>query len=382
MARTINRLTDLAVRKAIKPGLYADGLGLYLRVGPTGGKSWIYRYWHGGKLHDLGLGPLHTIGLALARQRAQRYREQRFVDGVDPLAAKKSTKQAAMLEAAKTMTFEACAKAYIAAHEVGWRNGKHRPQWSSSLTTYVYPILGELSVGAIDTALVMRVIEPIWTAKAETASRVRGRIENILDWAKTRDYRAGENPARWKGHLENLLPHKNKVLQAARAATGRKEHYAAMPYDDLPVFMGELRQRDAATSARALEFVTLTLKRTEEVLGARRREIDRDATMTIFENGQTKVVHSPMWTIPAGRMKGEREHRVPLSAAATQCLSKWAALRAIQMATFSLANGASRSPISCGICKTTWGSARLRRCMASGQAFAIGHRSGAFRSPT
>jgi integrase len=198
------------------------------------------------------------------------------------------------VDAAKAVTFQQAAERMMASHEAAWRNPKHRAQWRATLATYVYPTFGGLSVGAVDTGLVLRVLEPIWTAKPETASRVRGRIETVLDWAKARGYREGENPATWRGHLDKLLPNRRKVK--------RVEHHAAMPYAALPSFMGELGRREGV-SARALEFAILTACRTGEVIGARWSEIEGD-----------------VWTIPADRMKAGAEHRVPLSRAALDLL--------------------------------------------------------------
>jgi integrase len=276
--------------------LIADGHGLYLRIGPTGAKRWVFRYRRDGRLHDMGLGPLHTVSLAEARSKALDCRRQRL-DGVDPLAAKREAAAKARVVDAKTMTFQACAEAYIAAHRAGWKNAKHAKQWPNTLRDYVYPILGELPVQAVDVALVMKAVEPIWTAKPETASRVRGRIESVLDWATARGYRSGgENPARWKGHLANLLPKKSKVR--------RVERHAALHYAALAEFMIELRQQDAV-SARAMEFAILTAARTGEVIGATWSEID-------FE--------SRIWAVPPERMKAGREHRVPLSESALSIL--------------------------------------------------------------
>ena len=188
------------------------------------------------------------------------------------------------------MTFNECTKQYLAAHSAGWRNAKHSAQWSSTLKTYVEPVIGSLSVHAIDTALVMKIIEPLWSKKPETASRLRGRIEAVLDWATVRGFRQGENPARWRGHLDKLLP--------ARARVRKVKHHAALPYDELPTFMIGLRAQEGV-AARALEFLILTAARTGEVIGARPDEI------------KDKV-----WTVPAGRMKASKEHRVPLSESA------------------------------------------------------------------
>jgi integrase len=310
MVRALNRLTDVIVKRATKPGLYADGGSLYLRVRPTGTRSWIFRYRRDGKLHDLGLGPAHTISLASARQRARQLREQRY-DGVDPLAAKKARQIAAKIEAAKAMTFAECAEAYISAHQTSWRHAKHRTQWSASLATYAFPALGELPVSAIDTTLVMKAIEPIWSAKPETASRVRGRIERILDWATVRQYRQGENPARWRGHLEALLPAPANAKRAARHEQGREEHFSALPYAQIAGFMFRSRQQEGI-SARALEFAILTAARAGEVLGCRWDEIDQT---------------NRLWTIPGARMKSGREHRSPLSDAAMAIVEKMAELR-------------------------------------------------------
>jgi integrase len=274
-----------------EPGLYADGKGLYFRVSRTGARSWIYRYAADHRVHDMGLGPYPDVSLAEARQKALECRKLRL-DGVDPLSARRAGRDQARLDTAKGMTFAACAERYIAAHKPGWRNPKHAAQWPATLATYVNPIFGHLPVQAIDVGLVMKAIEPIWAAKPETASRVRGRVESVLDWATARSYRQGENPARWKGHLENLLPMKTKVR--------RVEHHAALPYPEIAGFTAELRAQ-AGVAARALEFAILTAARTGEVIGARWDEID------LVER---------LWAIPAGRMKAGKEHRVPLSDAA------------------------------------------------------------------
>jgi integrase len=318
MARAINRLKDITVRRVTKPGLYPDGAGLYLRVGPTGAKAWVFRYRRRGRRHDLGLGPLHTVGLAAARQQAQKCREQRL-HGVDPLAAKKDAQIAARIEAAKTMTFKACAEGYINAHQVGWRNAKHRAQWPATLNTYAYPVFGDLPVQTIDTGLVLRAIEPIWTIKPETAGRLRGRIESVIGWAAAKGYRSsGENPARWKDHLENLLPAKSKVR--------RVEHHAALPYGQLPEFVAELRRQEGV-GALALEFAILTAARTGEVIGARWDEIDMGARL---------------WTIPGVRMKAGKEHRVPLSDAAMAIVEAMVARRG----DFVFPGGKARRPLS------------------------------------
>ena len=241
MARTIGRLTALKVDKAKRPGMYADGGGLYLRVTHSGTKNWVFRFMLNGRPRWMGVGPLHTIGLAEARNRAAGFRLQRH-DGIDPIERRRAERLQGRLDAAKAITFKECAARYIASHRAGWRNPKHAAQWQATLATYAEPVIGGLSVQAIDTALVLKVLEPIWTTKPETAGRVRGRIESILDWAKVRGYRAGENPARWRGHLDKLLPARSKVR--------RVEHHAALPYAELPGFLVELARAGGHRSPR------------------------------------------------------------------------------------------------------------------------------------
>jgi integrase len=218
--------------------------------------------------------------------------------GIDPIAARTAERQQAVLQSAKAMTFRQCAEAYVAAHKAGWKNQKHADQWSATLQTYAYPVLGDVSIQAVDVALVMKVLDPIWAAKTETASRLRGRIERVLDWAAVRGFREGDNPARWRGHLDHVLPQPGKVKRVV--------HHAALPYDEIASFMAELRQLPGI-AAMALEFAILTAARTGEVIGATWAEMDLDRAI---------------WTIPAGRMKGGREHRVPLSEPALAILKK------------------------------------------------------------
>jgi len=297
MARTIARLTALKVDKAKRPGMYADGGGLYLRVTFSGTKNWVFRFMLNGRPRWMGVGPLHTIGLAEARNRAAGFRLQRH-DGVDPIEKRRAERLEARLDAAKAVTFKECAATYIAGHRAGWRNPKHAAQWQATLATYAEPVTGRLSVQDIDTALVLKVLEPIWTVKPETAGRVRGRMESILDWAKVRGYRTGENPARWRGHLDKLLPARSKVR--------RVEHHAALPYAELPGLLVSLREQEGI-AARALEFALLTAARTGEVIGARWSEMD---------------LLDKTWTLPATRMKAGREHRVPLSGRALAILQE------------------------------------------------------------
>ena len=302
MAREMERLTALRVEKlrgeeSPRPGMYADGGGLYLRVTPEGARNWVLRYMIDRRPRWMGLGPLSLYGLADARAHALDARRKRH-EGIDPIEARRAERARQKLEAAKAITFKQCAELYIASHRAGWRNDKHAAQWPTTLSTYAYPSIGALPVQSVDTGLVLKVLEPIWRTKPETASRLRGRIESILDFAKVRGYRDSENPARWRGHLAKLLPTRSKV----RAI----EHHAALPYSELPGFLTVLRGQEG-TAARALEFLILTAGRTGEVIGARWNEIDLlDRT----------------WTVPAARMKARREHRVPLSPRAIAILEE------------------------------------------------------------
>jgi integrase len=283
--------------------MYGDGAGLWLHVGPTGGKSWVLRYMMDGRAREMGLGPLHTVGLAAARDLAQQARWAVRVERVDPLEARQADRIARRLEAASAVSFKAAADRYMAANKVAWRSAKHAKQWPVSLATYVYPVIGDLPVGAIDTGHVSRILEPIWSTKAETAARVRGRIEMVLDFAKAHSWRGGENPARWRGHLENILPPKNRVARA--------EHHAALPWREVGAFMATLAAEEGAV-AMALRFAILTAARTGEVLGATWSEID---------------LQTATWTVPADRMKAGKEHRVPLCAGALDALRQAARLR-------------------------------------------------------
>jgi integrase len=308
---TINRLSELKVRRAQKPGMYGDGGGLYLQVrqGKTGtdgkavtAKSWIFRYEVEGRQRYLGLGSLDTIGLAKAREKAKNARELRL-DGKDPLAEKKAQRAAAAAERARAMTFDECRDAYVTAHRAAWRSAKVARQWTQSLEDHISPALGKLLVKDIDSGLILKALEPLWTTKAVTAGRLRERIENILDWATARGARAGENPARWEGNLEYQLPKLAKVHKVA--------HMPALPYRDAGAFMADLRKRMDLAGAPALEFLILTATRTNEVVGARWSEIGKDADTGL-----------DIWTVPAERTKAHREHRVPLSPAALALLAR------------------------------------------------------------
>lgn len=291
MVRRMGRLTALKVSKAHKPGLHPDGGGLALQISKSGARSWVFRYMKDRRPRMMGLGSLAAVGLADARRKAAEARAL-LADGKDPIEARDAALAAARLAAAKTITFKECAEKYIEAHRPGWRNEKHAAQWESTMKTYVYPVIGNLSAQVIDTGLVLKVLEGIWATKTETAGRLRGRIESVLDWATVRGYRKGDNPARWRGNLATLLPAQSKVQKI--------NHHPALPYDELPEFLEKLRKQ-GGQGARALELLILTATRTGETLGATWSEID---------------LNNALWIIPADRMKGGREHRVPLSTAA------------------------------------------------------------------
>lgn len=297
MARKTNRLTALEVGKLEKPGYYCDGAGLYLQVSKTGSKSWIMRYTLAGKPCEMGLGSFVTFSLADARQRATAQRK-RLADGIDPLAAKRSDLLAKRMAEASIITFDKAATAFIEANSPAWRNAKHGDQWRNTLATYASPVIGSLPVSKIETAHVLRVLTPIWATKTETATRLRGRIEKILDWAKAQGYRSGDNPAAWRGHLDaGLLAKPSKLADAG--------HHAALPWAEIGAFMVALRAMQGA-GARAMELIILTATRTSEVLNAKWQEIDLDAAL---------------WTIPKERMKSFKEHRVPLSVDALAVLA-------------------------------------------------------------
>jgi integrase len=285
----MHRLSAKSVEKAREPGYYTDGGGLYLQVSSTLSKSWIFLYRRNGKSREMGLGSERDISLAEARTKAADARRQ-LADGKDPLAAREGHRAQEKLQKVGSISFADCAKKYIDAHKAGWRNEKHIEQWQNSLETYAGPVIGELAVRDVDTALVLRILEPIWSKKPETASRLRGRIERVLDYARVRGYRSGENPALWRGHLDKLLP-------SAMNTKGR-QHHPALPYDELPAFMRDLREQ-GGSAARALEFLILNAARTGEVIGCEQaKEID---------------LKKEIWTVPAGRMKAGKEHRVPLT---------------------------------------------------------------------
>jgi integrase len=304
-------LTSKRVAKLKEPGRYGDGKGLYLQVTTAGVRSWCLRYERGGHERMMGLGPVGDFTLDEARERARKAR-QLLRDGIDPLDARNEerAKQAAekALATAANVTFKECAEQYYRFHAPKWNNAKHSAQFLSTLATYAYPVMGKLPVAAIDKALVLKVLEQkvaakrndsdgiFWNVRTETASRVRGRIESVLDFAQVRGYRAGENPAAWNGNLVHALP--------ARSTIAKTEHHPALPFADVPDFMVQLATR-GGIAAKALEILILTAARTGEIVGARWGEIN---------------LHAGLWTIPAGRMKAKKEHRVPLSSRAVEIL--------------------------------------------------------------
>jgi integrase len=297
MAKRIELLSAVRMRNLKGPGYFADGGNLYFRIAPGGSCGWIFRWSVNGKTRDMGLGPYPQISLAAARKHAEECRAlvQR---GIDPIEARRAQRGSERVAQAKSATFDDCVRDYIADHEAAWGNAKHRAQWATTLAAYASPVFGKLPVAAIDDGLVLRALKAIWYEKPETASRVRGRIEAVLDWARLHGYRNGENPARWKGHLDHLLP--------ARSKLRRVKHLAALPYSEIGAFMAALRERSDVTAA-ALQFVILTATRTSEARAATWDEIDFKAKT---------------WTIPPERMKGRKEHRVPLSAAALELLKQ------------------------------------------------------------
>lgn len=299
MARKAKDLSALEVGRLSTPGNHAVGgvAGLYLYVNDSAARSWILRIMVGGKRRHMGLGGFPDVSLSQAKEKARKARDD-VSAGIDPILERQRVAMQLRAQQAIEKTFEQAALGYLAAHGDSWKNPKHRAQWESTLKTYAYPIMGSLSVRDIVQEHVLNVLEPIWKIKNETASRLRGRIETVLDWATVRKYRSGDNPARWKGHLDKLLPAPSKVKKV--------EHHRAVPFKELSTFMTGLAQRDG-NAARALEFAVLTAARSGEVRGATWSEI----------NFETEV-----WTVPADRMKAKKEHRVPLSAAAIQVMKK------------------------------------------------------------
>jgi integrase len=293
MSKQLHKLSARSVATLTKPGRHSDGGGLYLNITATGARSWVFMWKVAGKRREMGLGSLRDVPLAKARERAADAR-QKLADGLDPIAVR---------DKPKVMTFGEAADALIESMSSSWSSNKHRAQWRMTLAVYCEPLRSKpvAEIGAED---VLKILQPLWATKPETASRLRGRIERVLGFARARGQRSGENPARWRGHLDALLPKRAKLMRG---------HHKAMPFDDLPAFMASLREREGI-APRALEFAILTAARSGEVLGARWDEVNLDA-------GQ--------WIVPATRMKAGREHRVPLSARAVEIL------RQMEQARFS-----------------------------------------------
>jgi integrase len=305
------------IERLKSPGRFADGHGLYLQVMSATNRSWLFRYVKAGRERWMGLGPLHTFDLAEARELARKARQQ-IREGTDPLELRKATKLAEKLKAAKAKTFQECADEYYATHENKWKNLKWRQQFKNTLRDYVLPKIGELSIADIDTGQVLRCVEPIWKTKTPTADRVRCRIQAVLDWATVRNYRVGENPARWDGHLEHILPRKGEFAKT--------DHHAALPYAEMPTFMAELRALEGI-DARALELTILTALRTQESIGGTWDEID---------------LVNKVWTIPVTRMKAsKKDHRIPLSDRAVTILQEMPRLN-----DFVFAGRSTNKPLS------------------------------------
>lgn len=333
MPKKAKELSALAVSKLKEPGRYAVGGadGLHLRV-TEGSRSWVFRVQVGSTRRDLGLGAYPAVGVAEARELARTQRKL-ILSGEIPVAPKKEAKKKIQEVQAATRSFKECAEALITSKSSEWRNPKHRQQWENTLATYVYPTIGNLSVSSIELAHVLACLEPIWVVKTETATRIRGRIESVLSFATVRGFRSGENPARWRGHLDSILPAPGKVQKV--------EHHEAMPIDDVPAFMQQLAGKDG-NSIRALEFLILTAARSGEVRGAHWDEFD---------------LEKQIWTVPAGRMKAGVEHRVPLSVEAMAALKKahaidgsrlvFAAPRGGQLSDMALTQAMRRMALKC-----------------------------------
>jgi integrase len=296
-----NRLNANAVARAKTTGMLPDGGGLYLQVSGPNSKNWLFRYTIDGRTRAIGLGSV-TKGVTLAQARAKRDGYRDLVNKkIDPLESKDAEKKARQIDAAKKVTFAEAAAECIEGHKAEWRSAKHRAQWESTLRTYAYPEIGDLPVSAVTTEHVLKCLQPIWDSKLDTATRLRGRIETVLDWAKAKKFRDGENPARLRGNLDQLLSKPSKLRKLKPVI-----HHPALPYAEIGAFMVELRKREGI-SAAALEFTILTATRTGEVLGARWDEIDHA---------------NHIWIIPGDRMKSGKEHRAPLSPAALAVLER------------------------------------------------------------
>lgn len=322
MPKKVEEVSALLVKRLSRRGLHAVGgvAGLHLQIIPSGAKSWILRVMVGSKRRDIGLGGYPDVPLAAARERAREAREQ-IRQGLDPVSERRAAKARLASSQANTITFDDAVRRFLAIKAHEFRCSKHTAQWASTLAAYASPKIGRLRVADVDLHAVVAVLEPIWTEKTETASRLRGRIESVLAWATVNGYRTGDNPARWKGHLDAVLPKPGKVAKVV--------HHRALPIDAMPAFMRALRQREGM-AAKGLEFAILTAARSGEVRGATWDEIDLD---------------NDVWTVPASRMKAQREHRVPLSESAQQLLKKLPRLDGIDL-VFPAPHGGRMSDVT------------------------------------
>lgn len=302
MARTLHNLKPIMLSRKMEPGYHGDGGGLYLQVTPAGSKSWIFRFALTGRRREMGVGSFPSVSLAAAREAATKARAL-VKAGKDPIAAREAERVQERLETARGVTWDDAVDQFLEAHLGSWRNKKHRQQWRNTLDTYAKPIVGAFGMGSIGTPEVIKVLQPIWHTKPETASRVRGRMERIFDWARVRGYRDGENPARWRGHLDKVFPARGKIRKV--------KHHAAVPIDDLPAVYARLCQ-SKGVAAKAVRFAILTATRPGETTGGLWPEVDRKTAL---------------WTLPPERMKADKEHRVTLSREALAILHEMAEVR-------------------------------------------------------
>lgn len=316
MARKAKELSTLSVGRLTQPGHHAVGgvAGLYLYVVESGSRSWVLRAMVGAKRRHFGLGGFPDVTLAQAKERARTARDE-IAQGIDPIERKRAAASQLRAKQASSITFQTAAEAYISAHGETWKSAKHLVQWTGSLKNYAYPVIGDLLIKDVGQEHVLKILEPIWKTKTETASRLRGRLEVVLDWAAVRKYRTGDNPARWKGHLDKLLAAPGKIQKV--------EHFRALPIDAMPAFMVDLRMREGI-AARALEFTILTAARSGETRGATWAEIDKNAKV---------------WTIPAERMKVGKEHRVPLTDTALRLLDAMPRMEGSELIFFGARDG-------------------------------------------
>jgi integrase len=299
MPKKARELSALEVKRLTEPGFYAVGgvAGLNLQVTATGARSWVLRATVGARRRDIGLGGYPDTTLAAARERARETREK-IRQGIDPVAERRALRSSLLAQQVREITFEQCAAEVIRKKQAESRNTKHAQQWENTLKAYAYPVLGKMAIADVDLVHVLKVLQPEWETKTETMTRVRQRIEAVIAWATVHGHRSGDNPARWKGNLDAILPKPSKVAKV--------KHHKALPIDDMGKFMTDLR-RQKGMAARALEFTILTATRSGEVRGATWTEID---------------LGNAAWAIPASRMKSEKEHRVPLSKEALALLKR------------------------------------------------------------